>query len=155
MKDLRRYGFGAAALVWLCVLVFFSSQSAAQSDGVSHYVVNGWFNWLVRLGVPFESVNHIVRKLAHASGFAIEGFLCYMSLSTRRTKKRALLVSAGACALFAVGNELQQLFSAGRSCEVRDMCIDFGGALCGMLFGCALMILINHRQRKGSTGETT
>ena len=36
-------------------------------------------------------------------------------------------------AAYAVADEFHQLFVAGRSCEVRDMCIDAAGVLCGVL----------------------
>ena len=44
---------------------------------------------------------------------------------------------------YAVTDEIHQLFSPGRSCEFRDMCIDCAGVLTGIL----LIILLRKRGR--------
>ena len=43
------------------------------------------------------------------------------------------LIAWAVGAAYAVTDEFHQLFVAGRSCEVRDMCIDAAGVLCGVM----------------------
>ena len=43
------------------------------------------------------------------------------------------LIAWGIGALYAVTDEIHQMFSEGRSCEFRDICIDAGGVLFGVL----------------------
>lgn len=72
----------------------------------------------------------IVRKTAHFSLYAVLGVLSFLSvISYRNLKYRfRLLISAGICLLYAASDEFHQLFIAGRSAEIRDVCIDFCGA---------------------------
>ena len=55
------------------------------------------------------------------------------------------LIAWAVGAAYAVTDEFHQLFVAGRSCEVRDMCIDAAGVLCGV------MVVWLWRKRRGQT----
>ena len=75
-----------------------------------------------------------VRKLAHFSEFALLGALitcaalCHMwSLSARVT------VSVLCSGLCAVMDEFHQLFVSGRSGQLKDVAIDFSGAVLGII----------------------
>ena len=56
------------------------------------------------------------------------------------------LIARAVGAAYAVTDEFHQLFVAGRSCEVRDMCIDAAGVLCGV------MVVWLWRKSRGRTG---
>ncbi len=128
-----------AAVLWVGVLFFLSTQTAVQSDELS-----GWFTGLVLRLFRFlkydpSDPEGVLRKVAHFCIFAFEGFL--LGLAMQRTLKkrlRALALTEGICMLMAAANEAGQLLAAGRSCEVRDMLIDSGGALSGVLAAWAL-----------------
>lgn len=91
----------------------FSDLSAAQQDEV------------------IAAFQFIARKTAHFSLYAVLGVLSFLSVISYRNLKYScrLLISAGICLLYAASDEFHQLFVAGRSGEIRDVCIDFCGAL--------------------------
>ena len=73
----------------------------------------------------------IVRKTAHFTLYAVLGALSFLSVISYRSLKYRLRIflSAGICLLYAASDEFHQLFVAGRSGEIRDICIDFCGSL--------------------------
>ena len=77
------------------------------------------------------SFQFIARKTAHFSIYVVLGFLSFLTfVSYRRLRLISRLsLSAAVCLAYAISDEIHQLFVAGRSCELRDVCIDFCGAL--------------------------
>ena len=52
------------------------------------------------------------------------------------------------CLIYAVSDEFHQIFVDGRSGEIRDVCLDFGGALIGMLLGAFIVFIYRRRRRR-------
>lgn len=77
------------------------------------------------------SFQFIARKTAHFSIYGILGFLSFLTFVSYRRLRLILRLSlsAAVCLAYAISDEIHQLFVAGRSCELRDVCIDFGGAM--------------------------
>ena len=132
-------------IVWMIVIFAFSSRNADLSTQDSHSI--GML--LGRLILPtFQNldadrqlsfankVDHPVRKLAHMAEYAVLGLLISGSY-TDRTKKwlDRIRVPFIIGAVYAVSDEVHQMFVPGRSCEVKDMMIDSSGVLIGVLFG--------------------
>ena len=88
----------------------------------------------------YDNVEFLVRKLAHFANFFILGFLCtLLSLKTNDSNYNRVIFVALICGLLgAMIDEAHQLFVAGRSGEIRDVCIDF----MGVLFGCILFTVM-------------
>ena len=128
----------ALAAAWAGVMFFFSGQSAADSGALSGRFVRLLFGWLLKWGVPYDLLHHIVRKAAHFCVFMLEGVLLCAGMRCELTAPRALAASAALCAAFAVGNELHQQTAVGRACSPVDMGIDFAGALTGILLTLAV-----------------
>lgn len=129
--------FMAAALAWGVAMFCLSLQTAEQSAALS----TGLIAWLLKVlritGYVPADLDHFVRKTAHFCMFALEGALLTGTFLSRRRRwkaRRCALTSAAVCAPLCVLNELCQTFAEGRSCEFGDMCIDFAGALCGIVF---------------------
>ena len=71
------------------------------------------------------SVGFAVRKCAHFTEYLVLGMSTMLLFGeVRLSGLIAWAVGAG----YAVTDEFHQLFVAGRSCEVRDMCIDAAGS---------------------------
>lgn len=87
------------------------------------------------------ALQFIARKAAHFTLYAVLGVLSFLSvISYRNLKYRfRLLISAGICLLYAASDEFHQLFVAGRSGEVRDICIDF----CGSVLAITVLALLS------------
>ncbi|MBF8984842.1 VanZ family protein [Lutibacter sp. B2] len=129
-----------AVLLWLVLIFNLSAQPATQSDGLSKKVTRVIVETVVILdhgGNPeidlVQKFNHIVRKYAHAGVYFVLGVLMMNAL--RRSEMRGFKVFACSfvfCALYAVSDEVHQLFVLGRGAQVMDVLIDCSGALVGI-----------------------
>lgn len=136
----------AAAVMLLCcmALIFgFSAQDAEQSTETSLKVISN----IARIVYSdfedlddnekqekIDGLQFTVRKLAHFSIYTALGIFAFLTIvSYRGLKLKArVFASLAFCLFYAVSDELHQLLSAGRSCELRDVLIDFAGAFVGV-----------------------
>lgn len=131
-------------IAWMTVIFGFSSDTADESSNLSLNVGK----MICRVFVPryeqmepaeqecmAQNIEHPVRKGAHATEYMILGFLLSMSAGNPAERKKILrnmLWCAAIALVYAVSDELHQLFSPGRSCQIKDMLIDFCGASAGI-----------------------
>ena len=123
-------------LLWMALIFYLSHQAAGESDSLSgdltEIIIENIEN-LTSTTIDIDLFHHLVRKNAHFFAYFIlsvltlnalkwSGFTGYKWIST------ALLI----CVLYAVTDEVHQLFIPGRSGEVKDILIDSGGALFGI-----------------------
>ena len=108
-----------------------AAESSAESGGVLDFVIGAFHN----IGVSPKITDHSIRKLAHfAEYFVIGGLLMSCAYSFDRFKPYRYSFQVLFTGLFtAVCDEFIQLFSYGRSGEVRDVLIDFSGVVAGSL----------------------
>ena len=132
---------GALAIVWMCVIFAFSAQtkeeSGAVSESFSYRMVSStkfFFHW--------DMSDERVREIADA----IEG-MWEMSFLRRGG------TAVGATAVYAATDEFHQLFVAGRSGRISDVCIDSAGALAGVVVFVLLAKFVKYvrakRERRG------
>ena len=93
---------------------------------------------------------HLVRKLAHFTEFAALGAGLAGVFSSFRWQRRrlALLLPPLAALLIAVSDEVIQIFSPARGPGVRDVLLDFCGALFGIVCMRLLLRLIDRAGKK-------
>ncbi len=117
--------FSAWCFVLFCIAVifYFSHQTAELSSQTSNNLLKLIFE---RFGIQLNA--YVIRKSAHAAEF---GGLClafniayYFSFS-----KYAPFVSLASTVFCASADELHQYFVIGRACQVRDVFVDFCGAV--------------------------
>ncbi len=121
----------AIAALWTIFLFYLAAQSGDSSGAMSGRIMQIVLRIFPALDAHTDIAHTVLRKLAHMGVFTVEGIL--IAAAARRTWRRAAAwISAPICALLAAANELTQLLAAGRSCEIRDMLIDFGGAVLGI-----------------------
>lgn len=89
----------------------------------------------------------IVRKTAHFAIYAILGVLSVLNTVTleKISLAKRFIISALFCLVYAISDEIHQLFVPGRSGEIRDVLIDFTGALIGILFTMLLVYLLKKK----------
>ncbi len=128
----------AVLILWTAFIFARSLRSADDSTEESAFFLD-----LISRFIPSVSM-HFVRKLAHFTEFFILGCLAdavFRSLSGR--KKRPLLTAAVFSSCYglaaAVTDELLQLSSPGRSCQISDMLLDLSGVLTGAILTALLM----------------
>lgn len=142
-----------AALIACIMFIFRNSlengaQSSARSQAVMQLVNSALAK--VHLGPVSE---HLIRKLAHFSEFALEGFLLMLCMRVySRRPLRHITVPMLAGVLTALTDETIQLFSEGRSSQVTDVWLDSAGVLAGILAALLLMglwrLLFHHRKKE-------
>lgn len=134
-----------------CAMFFFSGQSGVESGEVSLGLADRLLAVFPWLGVDPVALEPVLRKLAHLSIFALEGFLLFMWInSIRRGLAINALISTGICAAIGVLNELHQLIAEERSCQISDMLIDFLGGAIGVAAGVFTVWLIHKLDRRQS-----
>lgn len=155
-----------ATILWMGVIFWFSSRDSADSSMMS----GGILRALLKICIPHweqrplaekqaihRALHTLFRKLGHFSEFTVLGVLLMQTIRRipklnpiRRQKHPAagfFALSALLALLYACSDEFHQRFVAGRSCELRDVCIDFAGACCGMLL-CILLYRLRHRKQR-------
>lgn len=150
-------------LIWMCVIFSFSAQNSEKSSNTSAGVIEK----VVSVVYPgfkdmtdtektekVESLQFTARKTAHCLIYTVLGVLSFLSVISYRKLRFYIrpAISALICLLYALSDEVHQLFVAGRSCEFRDVFIDFCGALLGIAICTAITrcTKIYHFVRAGS-----
>lgn len=127
------------AIAWILVVVcmgvifWMSSQTSDESSAQSSAILI----WLKNIFGNSIFTDFSVRKLAHFLEFAGLSLLINIALWQTRKKKEAPFAVA-LTSLYAVTDELHQLFIPGRSCQLMDWAIDTSGAILGAI--CFLII---------------
>lgn len=133
----NRAGLVLLLLTALFILFIFSrsmvpSEASAQESGSVVGALGGFWN---ALGIDEDSADHIVRKLAHFIEFMGLGVLltlCAVFHGEKKLKKHIFTVLFF-CLCIPVLDETIQYFSPGRAPEVRDVVLDFSGAVTGFI----------------------
>ena len=118
---------------WALVIFILSNQPAAVSSGQSGVIVGHLQQAMP--GVSATILTFLVRKSAHIIAYFILGILMYRALRINIRRWRTRTVASFAllsCSLYAVTDEIHQLFVPGRSGELRDVMIDSIAALVGV-----------------------
>jgi VanZ family protein len=132
-----------ALFLWMIIIFNLSAQPADQSDGLSKKVTKVIIETVDRIsylntgGKPaidlVEKFNHIVRKYAHGGVYLVLGLLVMNGFSRSGVRGfKAFAFSLLFSILYAVSDEIHQLFVAGRGALVRDVFIDSCGAFIGI-----------------------
>lgn len=127
--------------VVLCAVVIFclSAQEATQSAELS----GGFLQWLTNI-FGEGLTDFIVRKCAHALEFCgLCLLLCTAMYATFSYVKAvySFLITA----LYAVSDEVHQLFVQGRACRAFDFFVDCAGALAAVIFVLLIVLIVNKK----------
>jgi len=119
----------------VCLLIFFfSSENGNQSEIRSMNFIYLLFNIDVNDIERIETINFIIRKLAHFSIYFLLGFISSSLLKEFNfSLKKIIYISLIFCFLYACSDELHQLFISDRYGSINDVFIDFSGAFFGSL----------------------
>ena len=146
---------------WALMIFMFSHQPADLSDGVSLSIGEQIIKIAVSLNIidiPItadadggiealaESINHFIRKTAHFMIFLIFGVLVFLLSGCYKDIKPSLLISLAVCFLYAVSDEVHQIFIPGRAGMIKDVFLDFSGSVTG-IFLLYLYILIKKNKK--------
>ena len=125
-----------------------SLMNAEDSSRQSGEILNLINSWLRMLNAGFGLDSFFVRKAAHFSEYAMLGLLSAVTVFLyAHRRSRLFQFGLPLCALTAVCDEMIQMFSEGRSCQVSDMLLDCSGALLGTLL-VWMFISISEKKKK-------
>ena len=144
-KNILRIILIILIIAWMCMVFGFSNAGGNESTGISITIAR----FLVKNEVYIEFAEKIIRKIAHLSEYAIGAVLVYsLMLTFKLDIKVQFLSSLFFIIVYAITDEVHQLFIPGRSGNILDVWIDSLGALiglCGLLFVMKLFRLIKCR----------
>lgn len=140
----------------------FSEQDGVHSGGLSRKVTLVILNVFDDYNEPLseeqevqvENVQHVIRKLAHFTIYAILGLLL-MSLAETFdfTNKKRIILSLLVGILYASLDEFHQSFIPGRTAAVTDVLIDTAGVITGILFIFLVLKIIQSKRKKKKTNK--
>ncbi|MGN0696612.1 MAG: VanZ family protein [Oscillospiraceae bacterium] len=154
----HKKAFFAAALCIVLIgagIFIFSSQDGSESSGLSTEITRMISGIIFRRfgsmtaeqqGFIVSELNPFVRKLAHFTEYTLMGAAIYslvLSADPAFIRKKRT-VSLTAAAVFALLDELHQLFVAGRSGKITDVLIDSCGAALGILAVTVIVIVVKY-----------
>lgn len=132
----------------MTMIFYFSHQPPESSNklskNVTEIIVENVETVIPNKELRIERFNRIVRKNAHFFIYLVLGVLVIHALRKSGVSSTyyGLCLAFLFCVLYAVSDELHQLFVAGRGAQVEDVFIDSAGAFVGIF----LYLVI--RQRK-------
>ena len=156
------YLIGAMLLLAVCMaaVYFFSAQNGGQSARLSQRALQ-WIELYFPQGYALLQQHgrpeYLLRKLAHFTEYALLGVVSCFLLKRRLPFGKSAGGAVLFCFLFAVTDEVHQLFVPGRDGNITDVCIDTAGAAAGvLLYGLvfAVLHLLKGRESAGNTGES-
>lgn len=142
-----------AVIVWMSVIFYLSHQVASDSSqlssGITEFVVNSINQIVPKLNLELEQMSFFVRKAAHFTAYFILGVLLFhafgrMGIVSMRGGAFSFVIAV----LYAISDEVHQLFIPGRSGEVRDVLIDSSGALMGIIVYLVILLIIKRKKLK-------
>jgi VanZ family protein len=150
------------AVIMMILIYSFSAKPAVESNESSLTIANDLLSVYEkvsdnrleaenRLNV-LKILNYVVRKGAHFTEYAIlaAAFMLYFLL-TKQRKRLIILLSVAFAAIYAVSDEIHQLFIPGRSGQIKDVLIDTAGAVMGASVFYFLTVLVNRANKKKKT----
>lgn len=116
-------------LIWMIIIFIMSSFNAEDSANQSNFIVNIIANILNINNISLLSL--IIRKLAHFTEYLILGTLV-INMFTKNNAKKTYLLSILLCIIYAISDEIHQIFIPGRACQIKDILIDSVGSITGI-----------------------
>ncbi len=147
-RTIKIIACASLTIVWTVVIFSMSLQPADESHELSGGIVD-WLisNVLSPLLGDFESLNHIVRKLAHFAEYTGLGIFAVTTLYQISLRKKSMWAVIY-CIIVASIDETIQKFNPGRSGQLSDVLLDSLGGLCGVLIVVLIVYVIRRRKHE-------
>lgn len=146
-----------AVISWMGLIFFLSHQPADASSELS----SGFMEIILRpLMILFPNaqfeidwLHFFIRKNAHFFAYFILGILYVNALKAsfkdfEEKDWKLISISLFLSILYAISDEVHQLFIPGRSGEVRDIFIDSSGAFTGIIIYVKIVLKIYERRNR-------
>ena len=148
--------FAVLLVLWMGFIFSMSSENAEKSSNTSGQTIR-----VVLSAVPefekqpeevkvniIEELQFIVRKSAHFIGYMILGILASGLILQYENINKKYPLAFLICVIYAITDEIHQLFVPGRAGQVRDVLIDSAGSFLGIILVMAFVkILIKFNKK--------
>ena len=148
--------FAVLLVLWMGFIFSMSCENAEESSNTSGQTIK-----VVLSTVPefekqpeevkkniIEELQFIVRKSAHFIGYMILGILASGLILQYENINKKYPLAFLICVIYAISDEIHQLFVPGRAGQVRDVLIDSAGSLLGIILVMAFVkILIKFNKK--------
>ena len=150
--------FAVLLVLWMGFIFSMSCENAEESSNTSGQTINVVLSTVpefekqpkeVKVNI-IEELQFIVRKSAHFIGYMILGILASGLILQYENINKKYPLAFLICVIYAISDEIHQLFVPGRSGQVRDVLIDSAGSLLGIILVMAfekLLIKINKKHK--------
>lgn len=125
-------------IIWMILIFIMSSFNSTESSNQSNFIVDIIANIFNTTNINILSL--IIRKLAHFTEYFILGILVYNLIHSYDKK---IYIGIIICVLYAISDEIHQLFVPGRSCQLLDILIDSMGSIAGTYLLCFIKRITN------------
>ncbi len=139
MKNLRKICI-VLIICWMIAVFMFSNQSGSGSSGLSMKISKMLFN----NDTVASKMEGFIRKSAHITEYAIGSmlFFGYCLTYPKMQPKKRFIFSEMCIVLYAITDEIHQLFIPGRNGSIVDVLIDSFGGIIGLGVIWLAMLLI-------------
>lgn len=133
-SERKKYILLLITMMWICFIFYMSSKPSNESLKDSSFIVDNIVK-IFNIDIRYSDIlTTIVRKAAHFSEYFILSALLATTCKVFKKGNVDFSLTLLICVLVAISDEFLQGFIPGRSSEVRDVIIDFSGALLLYLF---------------------
>ncbi len=138
------------------IIFYMSSRDSTESADMSGSVVTDIFGKILSLlGIDlnnpetFSVVDHVIRKLAHFTEYAVLGVCMTVYVKTYdKPNYFTVTLTLTSCFLYACSDEFHQYFVPGRSMQFTDAMIDTAGAATGTAVVIAILYIVQKSSKK-------
>lgn len=148
---LRWLFFVISISIGVCIFILSAQPAVVSSNTSSSFLMKifsvlkkdfGELDFATQNSI-IEPFIHFTRKAAHFVIYAALGlFVKLFALTLNNKFSFKLVVSMSACLLYAVSDEIHQIFVSGRSGQFSDVILDFCGSCCGIVFAILIVLII-------------
>ena len=140
----------ALVIACMCIIFSLSAQNGEQSSDLSGSFVTAILEWL---NISIDE--GLLRTMAHCLEFMGLSVLIFnAAYSTWETKFTPLIAFVGTV-LYAITDEIHQIFVPERAFQISDILVDSTGALIGAIASFIILkiikIILERRNKNGST----
>ena len=147
MNVVKNHARWIPVIIWMGLIFYLSHQPAEQSSELSAGVMEMLLNVLVVIFPIHEEIpiiHFLIRKAAHFFAYFVLGILVVHALSkSLKPIWKGSVIALVICVLYAITDEVHQLFIPGQSGEVRDVLLDSVGAAVGL----SVYLLLNRKSQ--------
>jgi|SRR5665648_48080 len=127
----------SVVIFWMILIFTLSSQVAQQSNQLSTRITEIIVKTVERIvpqaDLDIYKLNNLIRKSTHFFAYLVLGLLVINVLIRSGVYGyRSIVLVLLICVLYAISDEVHQLFVSDRGGEVKDIIIDIAGATIGI-----------------------